>query len=46
VALTEEMTVDWLSRGDLEREQLVGLIEAALVALVTMTLGRWPADEG
>lgn len=46
VALTEEMTVDWLSRGDLERDQVVGLIEEALVALVTMTLGTWPTDEG
>lgn len=46
VALTEEMTVDWLSRGDLERDQLVGLIEAALTALVAMTLGGWPEHGG
>jgi AcrR family transcriptional regulator len=45
VALTEEVTVDWLSRGELEREQVVDLIDDALVALVTTATGAWPADE-
>ena len=46
VALTEEITVDWLSRGDLERDQVVDLIDDALVALVTMAAGGWPRPEG
>lgn len=46
VALTEEVTVDWLSRGELERDQVVDLIDDALVALVTKVLGVWPNPEG
>ena len=42
VAFTEEVTVDWLAREDLTRAQLVDLLDEALVALVTMTLGDWP----
>jgi AcrR family transcriptional regulator len=44
VALAEEVTVDWLSRADaeLEREEVISLIDDALVALVTMALGAWP----
>jgi AcrR family transcriptional regulator len=36
VAFTEEVTVDWLSRGALDRDEVVDLINDALVALVTM----------
>jgi AcrR family transcriptional regulator len=36
VAFTEEVTVDWLSLGALERDEVVDLIDDALVALVTM----------
>jgi AcrR family transcriptional regulator len=46
VALTEEVTVDWLSRGELERDEVVDLIDDALVALVTKVLGAWPGPEG
>jgi AcrR family transcriptional regulator len=42
VAFTEEVTVDWLSRGTLERDDLVDLIDEALVALVTLATGRQP----
>lgn len=45
VAFTEEVTVDWLSQGDLDREQVVDLIEDALVALLTAVLGEWPGVE-
>lgn len=34
VAFTEEVTVDWLSRGGLARHELVALVDDALVALV------------
>jgi len=44
VAFTEEVTVDWLARGDLSRAEVVDLLDGALVALVTMTLGDWPAS--
>ena len=46
VALTEEVTVDWLSRGELARDEVVELVDDALVALVTMALGAWPIHEG
>jgi AcrR family transcriptional regulator len=46
VALTEEVTVDWLSRGELARDEVVELVDDALVALVTMALGAWPIAEG
>lgn len=47
VAFTEEVTVDWLSSGDLEREDIVTLIDEALVALVTGATGGWPlGDDG
>ena len=40
VAFTEEVTVDWLSRGGtedgLERDEVVALIDAALVAIVAV----------
>jgi AcrR family transcriptional regulator len=46
VALTEEVTVDWLSREELTRDEVVELVDEALVALVTMALGAWPIAEG
>lgn len=46
VAFTEEVTVDWLSGGDLEREELVTLLDEALVSLVTGATGGWPLAEG
>jgi AcrR family transcriptional regulator len=46
VALTEEVTVDWLSSGTLERDEVINLIDDALVALVTVAVGAWPALEG
>jgi AcrR family transcriptional regulator len=47
VAFTEEVTVDWLSSGDLEREEIVTLLDEALVALVTGVTGGWPlGDDG
>jgi hypothetical protein len=46
VALTEEVTVDWLSRAELTRDEVVALVDDALVALVTMALGAWPITEG
>jgi len=39
VAFTEEVTVDWLSRGELERDEVVSLIDDALVALVAVVEG-------
>jgi hypothetical protein len=42
VAFTEEVTVDWLARGDLTRAEVIDLLDEALVALVTMSLGDWP----
>jgi AcrR family transcriptional regulator len=39
VAFTEEVTVDWLSRGELERDEVVSLIDDALVALVAVAEG-------
>ena len=44
VAFTEEVTVDWLSRGrdGLDRDGLVDLIDDALVALVTLATGTAP----
>ena len=39
VGFTEEVTVDWLSRGGLDRDELVVLIADALVALVMMAAG-------
>jgi AcrR family transcriptional regulator len=42
VAFTEEVTVDWLSRGTLDRDDLVDLIDEALVALVTVATGTQP----
>jgi hypothetical protein len=39
VAFTEEVTVDWLSRGELERDEVVGLIDDALVAIVAVAEG-------
>jgi AcrR family transcriptional regulator len=44
VAFTEEVTVDWLARDDLSPAQVVDLLDEALVALVTMTLGDWPTS--
>ncbi len=46
VALTEEVTVDWLSSGTLERDEVITLIDDALVALVTMAVGAWPVEKG
>jgi len=47
VAFTEEVTVDWLSRGrdGLDRDGLVDLIDDALVALVAVATGT-PPDLG
>ncbi|HEX5946400.1 MAG TPA: TetR/AcrR family transcriptional regulator [Acidimicrobiales bacterium] len=45
VAFTEEVTVDWLSGGDLEREELITLLNEALVSLVTGATGGWPLDD-
>ena len=42
VAFTEEVTVDWLAQGDLTRAEVIDLLDDALVALVTMSLGDWP----
>ena len=44
VAFTEEVTVDWLSRGrnGLDRDGLVALIDDALVALVAVATGTPP----
>lgn len=39
VGFVEEVTVDWLARGDLARDEVVGLLEDALVPLVTITTG-------
>lgn len=45
VGFTEEVTVDWLSRGGLDRDELVALIGDALGALVKMASGD-PGDRG
>ncbi len=45
VAFTEEVTVDWLSGGDLERSELVTLLDEALVSLVTGATGGWPLHD-
>jgi len=44
VAFTEEVTVDWLSRGrdGLDRDGLVDLIDDTLVALVALATGTAP----
>lgn len=44
VAFTEEVTVDWLSRGELERDEVAGLIDDALVAILAVAeeAGRRP----
>jgi AcrR family transcriptional regulator len=42
VAFTEEVTVDWLSRGSVDRDDIVDLIDEALVALVTVATGTRP----
>jgi hypothetical protein len=34
------VTVDWLSRGGLERDEVVALIDAALVAIVALAEGE------
>lgn len=39
VAFTEEVTVEWLAQGSLARDEVVGLIVDALVALVVMASG-------
>ncbi|HET6951963.1 MAG TPA: TetR/AcrR family transcriptional regulator [Acidimicrobiales bacterium] len=36
VAFTEEVTVDWLSAGSLDRDSVVDLIDDALIALVAL----------
>ena len=46
LAFTEEVTVDWLTHGHLERDQVIDLIDDALVALVTVATGAWPPPEG
>ena len=46
VAFTEEVTVDWLSGGDLERDELITLLDEALVSLVTGATGGWPFGDG
>jgi AcrR family transcriptional regulator len=47
VALTEEITVDWLTAGqaDLERDEVISLIDDALVALLS-TAGARPRERG
>jgi AcrR family transcriptional regulator len=42
VGFVEEVTVDWLARRDLDRDEVIHLLHDALVALVTMTTGDWP----
>jgi AcrR family transcriptional regulator len=42
LAFTEEVTVDWLSRGSLDRDEIVDLIDDALIALVTVAQGAPP----
>ncbi|HET6967564.1 MAG TPA: TetR/AcrR family transcriptional regulator [Ornithinibacter sp.] len=46
VALTEEVTVDWLSRGGLERDDVVELIDETLVAIVAVAEGARPNRGG
>jgi AcrR family transcriptional regulator len=46
LAFTEEVTVDWLSRGSLDRHEIIDLIDDALVALVTVAVGAPPDMEG
>jgi AcrR family transcriptional regulator len=46
VAFTEEVTVDWLSQPAMARDEVIDLVDDALVALVTMVLGAWPPPEG
>jgi AcrR family transcriptional regulator len=42
VAFTEEVTVDWLSRGGLDRDEVVDLIDDTLVAIVNLAGGTFP----
>lgn len=42
VAFTEEVTVDWLSRGSLDRDEVVDLIDEALLALIAAAGGDPP----
>lgn len=44
VAFAEEVTVDWLARDDLSRAEVTDLLDEALAALVTTTLGDWPTS--
>ena len=46
VAFTEEVTVSWLSSGDLERDAIISLLDDALVALMTGVTGAWPLGDG
>jgi len=46
VAFTEEVTVDWLSHPELERDEVVDLIDDSLVAIVTAAEGAWPPPTG
>lgn len=42
VAFAEEVTLDWLAAGGLSRDEVVDLLERALVALVTAALAEGP----
>ena len=42
VAFTEEVTVEWLSRGSLDRDEVVDLIDEALLALIAAAGGDPP----
>ena len=44
VAFAEEVTVDWLARDDLSRAEVTDLLDEALAALVTTTLGDRPTS--
>jgi AcrR family transcriptional regulator len=44
VAFTEEATLDWLGADDLGRDQLIDLLDQALVNLVTMVTGQEASD--
>lgn len=40
VAFTEEATIDWLANGDLDRDELIGLLDDALASLVALATSR------
>lgn len=46
VAFTEEITLDWLTSGELGRDELIALLDEALVALMALAARQEAEDRG